>query len=150
MTISAIIQLVAACVGIVGSLFFAIGIIRQNTAAMARLSYTYWDANPHLPAVLAAQKADYVFGGGLIVLAFALQLFSFFSTDPAPLLSGASATLAPWVALPATILLFFMVRGASVTLARNYQSAVKEFMRKEEEENERKRKEERDSGKRAS
>jgi hypothetical protein len=150
MTLAAIIQLVAACIGIVGSLFFAIGIIRQNTAAMARLSYTYWDANPHMPAVLAAQKADYVFGGGLIVLAFALQLVSFFSIDPAPFLSAAAAARAPWIAIPATVLLFFAVRGASVTLARRYQAAVEEFMRKEEEEQERKQKEERESRNNAS
>ena len=128
MTLAALIQLLAACIGIVGSLFFAIGIIRQNAAAMARLSLTYWDSNPHLPGVLAAQKADYVFGGGLIVVAFALQLASFFSTDSALVLGGKSATFAPWVSLGTTIAAFVALRAVSTRLANYYQVQVEAVM----------------------
>ena len=73
MALATVIQLIAACIGIVGSLFFAIGVIRQNAQAMARLSSSYFDANPHMPAALASQRAEYIFGGALIVAAFALH-----------------------------------------------------------------------------
>jgi hypothetical protein len=149
MTLAALIQLLAACIGIVGSLFFAIGIIRQNAAVMARLSYTYWDSNPHLPGVLAAQKADYVFGGGLIVVAFALQLASFFSTDSALVLAGNSASFAPWVALGATFAAFVALRTASMRLASYYQAGVEAVMHKQHEEDERKRRDEREAQKNA-
>ena len=79
MSAAALVQLASACIGIVGSLFFAIGVMRQTVEAMARLSGTYWNSNPHMPLALAAQKADYLFGGGLIVVAFVLQLASFFA-----------------------------------------------------------------------
>lgn len=147
MSLAAVIQLAAACIGIVGSLFFAIGIIRQNAAAMARLSYTYWDSNPHMPATLAAQRADYIFGGGFIVVAFGLQLASFFTTDPTPVLAASSVTVAPWVALGATVALFFASRVASQYLAKHYTTQVEKVMQKEEEEHERKRREPREAQK---
>lgn len=140
MTLASVIQLVAACVGIVGSLFFAIGIIRQNAAAMARLSYTYWESNPDMPAVLAAQKADYVFGGSFIVLAFAIQLASFFATDPKLLLTECSAASAPWVAIFGTIIAFLGFRLAAAQLAKLYQAEVEGVMQKQQEEREQNRK----------
>jgi hypothetical protein len=59
MPLSQLIQLISACFGIVGSLFFAIGIMRQTVEAMALLSGTYFNWNPHMPPALAAQKANY-------------------------------------------------------------------------------------------
>jgi len=140
MVLGALIQLLASCVGIVGSFFFAIGVVRQTTEAMARLSHTYWDANPHLPAVLAAQKADYIFGGGLILTAFALQLGSFFATGTAPVLSGTQATVAPWLALAGTTGVFLLGRLASVRLAGKYEREVRAWMEKEQQVHEQKRK----------
>lgn len=138
MALGALIQLLASCVGIVGSLFFAIGVVRQTTEAMGRLSHTYWDANPHLPAVLAAQKADYIFGGGLILGAFALQLGSFFATGTASVLSEAQAAVAPWLALAGTAFLFHLVRLAAVRLAGKYEREVRAWIEKEQHEQERK------------
>jgi len=94
MSAVSLIQLASACIGIVGALFFAIGIIRQTVEAMARLSRTNWGRNPHMPPALAAQKADYLFGGGLIVVAFVLQLGSFFASS-APVLIEGQAHIAP-------------------------------------------------------
>lgn len=73
MSLATLIQILAACIGVVGSVFFAVGVMRQSVEAMGRLSGSYWDSNPHMPPMLAAQKAAYLFGGGLIVLAFAVQ-----------------------------------------------------------------------------
>lgn len=63
MTATNLIQIIAAALGVIGSLFFAIGILRQSPVAMAQLAATYWNSNPDAVPALAAQKAAYVFGG---------------------------------------------------------------------------------------
>lgn len=128
MNAASLIQLVSACVGIIGSLFFAIGVMRQTIEAMGRLSGTYWDWNPHLPPALAAQKADYVFGGGLILAAFVLQLASFFASGP-NVLSPEHAALAPWAALAATIVAFAFLRLAAGRLAKHYEVQIAEWLK---------------------
>jgi hypothetical protein len=75
--IATLLQLFAACAGVVGSLFFAIGVMRQSVDEMSKLSSTYFGWNPHMINAVAAQKADYLFGGCIIVCAFFLQLVSF-------------------------------------------------------------------------
>jgi hypothetical protein len=124
-----LVQLVSACVGIVGSIFFAIGVMRQSVEAMAKLSGTYFDWNPHMPPALAQQKADYVFGGGLILLAFVLQLGSFFATSN-PVLSPAQTTAAPWVALLGTVVAFFLLRVASGYLAARFEARVNAWLQR--------------------
>lgn len=52
------IQLLSAWLGIFGSLFFAIGVVRRSTEAMARLSGSYYDPDPHMPRVLSAKSRD--------------------------------------------------------------------------------------------
>ena len=123
MSSSSFIQLIAACVGIVGSLFFAIGVMRQTIEAMARLSGTYWDWNPHILLALAAQKADYLFGGGLILVAFVLQLGSFFGSG-APLINEEQARFAPWLAAVVTIFSFFLLRMIAGRLAKHYEAQI--------------------------
>ena len=124
-----LVQLVSACVGIVGSIFFAIGVMRQSVEAMAKLSGTYFDWNPHMPPALAQQKADYVLGGGLILLAFVLQLGSFFATS-SPVLSPAQTAAAPWVALLGTVVAFFLLRVASHQLAARFESRVNAWLQR--------------------
>ncbi len=63
MLANTVVQIAAASLGIVGSLFFAIGIIRQSVSAMAKISGTYYDWNPHMIKAMAAHKADYMLGG---------------------------------------------------------------------------------------
>ena len=127
---ASILQLVAACVGIIGSLFFAIGVMRQTIEAMGRLSGTYWDWNPHLPPALAAQKADYLFGGGLIVVAFVLQLVSFFASS-ADVLTASQAQAAPWVAAILTIVAFFCLRIAARHLAKHYEAQIAAWLKQQ-------------------
>lgn len=130
MSAAVIVQLISACIGIIGSLFFAIGIMRQSVEAMARLSGTYWDANPHMPPALAAQKADYLFGGSLIFIAFLLQLCSFFVPTTA-LLSESSTKIAPWIAGVITIVVFFLLRFAASRTARYYEKQILAWLNKE-------------------
>lgn len=128
MSAMSLVQLAAACIGIVGSLFFAIGVMRQTVEAMARLAGTYWDWNPHLPPALAAQKADYLFGGGLIVVAFVLQLGSFFASSE-PLLSPSQSRLAPWLAGAATVVVFAVFRFAAARLAKHYEAQITAWLK---------------------
>jgi hypothetical protein len=128
MSVSTLIQLIAACVGIVGSVFFAIGVMRQSVEAMAALSGTYWGWNPNMPPALAAQKADYFFGGGLIVLAFAFQLASFF-VPSTPALSESQGLVAPWLAAVVTLLVFLLLRLAARFLARHFESQIVEWLK---------------------
>ena len=130
MATSSLFQLIAACVGIVGSIFFAIGVMRQSTDAMAALSGTYFDWNPHMPPALAAQKADYLLGGGLILVAFVLQLASFFPTPQAVALTPAQAKLAPWLAVAATALLFLCFRMLAKRLATAFEHQINARLRK--------------------
>ena len=123
-----LVQLVAACVGIIGSLFFAIGIMRQSIEAMGRLSGSYWDNNPHMPPALAAQKADYLFGGSLIVAAFALQLASYLVPNDLQVLSPSQGHWVPWVAVVVTILVFAILRLAASRLARHYQTQIETWI----------------------
>ena len=132
MSSASFIQLIAACVGIVGSLFFAIGVMRQTIEAMASLSGTYWDWNPHMPQALAAQKADYLFGGGLILVAFALQLGSFFGSS-ASFISEEQARLAPWLAGAVTIVSFFLLRMIAGRLARHYEAQISAWLKQKTE-----------------
>jgi hypothetical protein len=128
MSAASLTQLISACVGILGSLFFAIGIMRQTIEAMGRLSGTYWDWNPHLPPALAAQKADYLFGGGLIVIAFVLQLISFFA--PSQLVfTDAHAQAAPWIAGVATIVAFVLLRLAARSVAKRYETQITAWLK---------------------
>ena len=128
MSTVSLIQLASACVGAIGSLFFAIGVLRQSVEAMGRLSGSYWDSNPHMLAALAVQKADYLFGGGLIVLAFVLQFASFFVAPASVALSVSQALMAPWVALLITIVAFFLLWVAAKRVAKHYEGKVHEWL----------------------
>lgn len=130
MTIGSLLQLIAACVGIIGSLFFAIGVMRQSVDAMANLSGTYFDWNPHMPPALAAQKADYLLGGGLILIAFVLQLLSFFPHPDSIALTAEQGTGAPWVAVGSTIALFPMLRVLAKVLARRFELKINAWLQK--------------------
>lgn len=132
MSSTALVQLLSACIGIVGSLFFAIDVMRQTVEAMARLSGSYWDSNPHLPSALAAQKADYLFGGGLILVAFVLQLASFFFSGE-PFLSQSQSQLAPWLAGVATVVVFFGLRRVAARVAQHYEAQINAWLKKRTE-----------------
>lgn len=114
-------QLASACLGVVGSVFFAMGVLKQSTEAMGRLSGTYWNWNPNLPPALAKQKAEYQFGCGFIFLAFLMQWASFFfSSDSLAWVSP----LVPWLAAPATVVLFVITKVACVRVAKRYEAQV--------------------------
>lgn len=116
MALSTVIQIFAACIGVLGALFFAIAIMRQSVSTMADLAGTYFDWNPHFVSALAAQKADYLLGGVLIGLSFVLQLFSFaFTPNDRALL---------WISVPATAVAFFILQFVSKKLAEQFEIQI--------------------------
>lgn len=132
MSLATLLQIVSSCLGVIGSLFFAIGVMRQSTDAMANLAGTYWDANPHMVTALAAQKADYLFGGGLIVCAFATSLLSYpFSNVVLPL-SQDAATRLPWIAITLTFLAFFLMRLCARRLSGRYEQQVRDRLKQQQ------------------
>ncbi len=87
-----------------------------------------------MPTALAAQKADYLFGGGLILLAFVLQLGSFFGSST-PVMTQEQACFAPWLAGAVTIMGFFFLRMISGLLARHYESQISAWLKQRAEQN---------------
>jgi hypothetical protein len=134
MLLSTFIQIIAACLGIIGSLFFAIGIMRQSIEAMANLSGSYWDWNPHMVSALVAQKADYLFGGCIIVLAFTTQLLSFLVPEELAVFSNDAAALVPWAVLVLTIGLFFLVRLGAKKFSSAFERRITAALRHKAEE----------------
>jgi hypothetical protein len=140
MTLTVIVQLLAACFGVIGSPFFAIGIMRQSVPAMADISGTYFDFNPHMIVSIAAQKADYLFGGGFIVLAFVGQVVSLLVPIDAVAFGGTYTRLVLWGAVGGTILLFPVLRFASRRLADRYANQIRVEVKRRADEYEQSRK----------
>jgi hypothetical protein len=128
---STLIQIVAAALGVIGSLFFTIGIVRQSPATMAALAGSYFDFDPHAVPTLAAQKTDYLFGGAFIVLAFAPQTGSFLA-GPSTIAVGAKWTTL--IAILATIVAFLALYRASRLLASLYEGQIRKAIAKAEAE----------------
>jgi sterol desaturase/sphingolipid hydroxylase (fatty acid hydroxylase superfamily) len=131
---STVIQIVAACTGVLGSMFFAIGVMRQTVTAMADLAGSYFEWNPHMVTALAAQKADYLFGGGIIFVAFALQLFALL----VPPGMGVEAAMqpsnaTPWIAVLGTAVLFPLLRLASKRLSRHFEAQIWAQLKRKDE-----------------
>lgn len=126
MLIATLLQLFAACAGVVGSLFFAIGVMRQSVDEMSKLASTYFGWNPHMINAVAAQKADYLFGGCIIVCAFGLQLVSFLVPQSTMALSVGHAQFVPWIALLVTVLTFLGLRYVSKSVASRFAHQIRQ------------------------
>jgi hypothetical protein len=124
MALSTLIQIIAAALGVIGSLFFTIGIVRQSTTTMAALAGTYFDFNPHAIPALAAQKAEYIFGGAFIVFAFVAQLMAFLISPGSAI--GVSARCATLIVIAATVVVFAALYRASRLLASRIERQVRQ------------------------
>ncbi len=68
------ITLIAATVGFVAAVFFCIGNALNTSKSIMRQSVPYWDFSEPVARSLAAQRAQYVIGALLLVVAFLLQV----------------------------------------------------------------------------
>jgi hypothetical protein len=132
MTATTLIQIIAAALGVIGSLFFTIGIVRQSPATMGALAGSYFDFNPHAVPALAAQKADYIFGGLFIVLAFGAQLMAPLASPTTTIAIGARGAVL--IAIPATIVVFLLLYPASKQLAGRFERQIRQAIAKAEAE----------------
>lgn len=137
MTISTLLQILGACIGVIGSLFFAIGVMRQSVDSMANLSGTYFDFNPHRVPALAAQKADYLFGGGLIVISFSFNLLSFPFQNVSVGLSPNLENAIPWIAIPFTVVVFIALLACSRIVSARYEKQIQLRLKEKKEEHKR-------------
>lgn len=123
-----LLQLAAAYVGVLASIFFGIGVVRQTANAMASLSMTVTGANIQVLAALARQKADYVFGTGLLFTAFSLQLFALVFPRIG-IVTGLVAIYAAIVGLGITAVAFGLLTLLAKPLAARYDEPAKEAMK---------------------
>lgn len=76
MTEQLALTLAASVVGVLSAVFFAIGNAFNSTKKIIDQSGTWWDFNESLARSLAAQRAQYVTGGLLLLAAFGLQVLA--------------------------------------------------------------------------
>ena len=74
MLLSMFINILAACIGFMASMFFAIGAMSMTPVKIFNIAASYWDANQPWGDSIADQRADYITGGLLLVMSFSLQL----------------------------------------------------------------------------
>ncbi len=135
MEIGNFLQIMSACIGVMGSIFFSQGVIRQSISIMASVSSTYFDHNPHMVTAMASQKAEYLFGGGLIVLAFSTQLLSFLMPIEIEVFSSEQSRFIPWIAVLCTLFCFVLLKALSKTLTRFYENQIRSELNRRDEEN---------------
>lgn len=68
--------LAASTVGLVSAIFFCIGNATNSVEKITRQSSTFWDFSESVARALAAQRAQYVTGGLLLLTSFALQVLA--------------------------------------------------------------------------
>ena len=93
------IAIAAATVGFVAAVFFCIGNIINTSKSIYNQSIPYWDFSEPVARALTAQRAQYIVGALLLVVAFLLQVVATLSSSTTP------AALPRWLqALPYLIL----------------------------------------------
>jgi hypothetical protein len=118
-----IVQLLAACIGILGSVFFSIGVMAQNARSIAALCIVYAGANPNIAKSYAAQKSDYLIGSCLIGLAFILQFVSLIAPKVG-VLPITWTPYAPWIALLASGATYLVLKRLAANRAAQYGKQI--------------------------
>lgn len=81
-------ELLSNCWGFVGTIFLAQGVLRQSDYAISRQVGTDWDWNKELAKAISSQKAEYLVGVILILIAFILHIGSMCEVLPVFVLSA--------------------------------------------------------------
>jgi hypothetical protein len=96
------VTLAASAIGVLSAVFFCVGNALNSTAKIIAQSATYWDFSESLARSLAAQRAQYVTGGLLLVAAFSLQVWAALASPTTP--ASLPRLLASWQALLTAVL----------------------------------------------
>ena len=130
MTEQLVLTLVAASVGFVSAVLFCIGGILNTSNKILLQSTPYWDFSEPVASSLAAQRAQYVIGALLLLIAFLLQVAAALACSTTP------ADLPPYLhAWPSIVLAVLvptgLVAGGFSTLL--YKTTMRKVLRMEEE-----------------
>ena len=128
-------SIVSAILGFTGVMFVLKGVARFSPDLIAKVSQTYLEFNVTQIQSLASQKADFVTGAGLVLLACFIQISALLLLrDPFPIFDGywQAAGLAVSTAALLGVIFFGVNRGmakhyqeqAKVSLARTYFQTV--------------------------
>ncbi|MGV6477587.1 hypothetical protein [Azotobacter beijerinckii] len=129
MEFSAFIQILSGYTGLVASIFFALGIVTQNTRTMLDLSQAYWGPNPSTVSNLSNQKADYLIGFSGLFITFALQIASYLVSYFFPVKIPLSILEATILLALFFIVLFIALRLLAKRLAERYEKEINELFK---------------------
>jgi len=138
MTLSTFLNILGACIGFMSAVFFSVGATMMTPKLICKISATCWDANQHWGDSIADQRADYIAGGLLLLLSFALQLSANLvpSTLSPSLLQPFGCAIAEIVAAISFILVCsVLIRNA---IAKSTKRQVRQMQKKELEAEEQK------------
>ena len=115
MPASTFFTVLGATIGFLASVFFCIGALRMRVSDIVDVTSSMWDYNSALVKLWAAQRADYIAGGILLVLAFVLQIIG--AVTPSDI---QPEIFRPIGCVSALIVAAFVVALLLATLLRNY------------------------------
>lgn len=95
-------QLAAATVGFVSAVFLCIGSALNTPEKILLQSTPYWDFNEPVARALVAQRAQYIVGGLLLVIAFLLQIAATLASSTTP--AAIPQSLQSWPSLVLAVL----------------------------------------------
>jgi len=135
MLIDRFVNILSAILSLTGVTFVLKGILRLSPDLIAKISQTHLDFNLLQIQNLASQKADFVSGAALVLIAFLIQMFAvLFVREPFPIFEDywSAAGVAVAVSVVIAIVFFGVNRGmskhyqeqAKFTLAKSYFQTV--------------------------
>ena len=99
MTEQLALTLAAASVGLVSAVFFCIGNAFNSVEKITLLSTSFWDFSEPVARALAAQRAQYVTGGLLLLASFGLQVLAAVASSTNPAILPQSLHTWPYLVL---------------------------------------------------
>jgi hypothetical protein len=128
MTEQLAITLAAATVGFVSAFFFCIGNALNTSEKILLQSTPFWDFNRPLASSLAAQRAQYVIGALLLLVAFALQVAAALASSSTP--AALPLYLHTWPAIVLAVLVPSLL-VASLGAWRLYERTMRKVLQQE-------------------
>lgn len=102
MSLQTLLSIIAASIGFVSGVWLCFGAVFIKPAQIAQAADESWDAEPNIAGTLISQSAEYLTGGLLLLVSFALQVVAA-SVPTANLQWPYQAVLSPWFIAPATV-----------------------------------------------
>lgn len=129
MSLDRVLSIIAVLLGVSGSILLGKGTLKLSARTIARMSQTYWGYNSLELRSLASQKADFICGVLLIILAFLVQLTNLLFVHDSPLTYQYFDTvlIIAVVGAPLLAIVFFVNRR----LTRKYTIDSFKFLAKE-------------------